>query len=289
MKYALRKLFYGLLYRFFVMLLFIAVVPLVLVRLLLYLAPAHLSSIDPVIVASIGASILLVGVYALLRYEKLEKQMQLFSNLAEIGEIAAQVAHDLRAPLAAMKVAATVFGSKTISGDHERLLHMSIDRVEGVAQDLLHRYLGSSENFKESDLQQTLDSVIAEFSMQPLLENVRFKRSYCKPTLHLQMQKNRMERAICNLFRNAIEAMEFSGTILITTDRDGNSIRMRIHDSGPGMPPEKMEEIMSETAVISSEKESGHGIGLKFVKTVVADHQGKMSMSSFPGRGTEFV
>jgi len=112
------------------------------------------------------------------------------------------------------------------------------------------------------------------------------------PELHLdeklpviQADATLLHRAVENLILNALDAMPAGGTLTIRTSRQENGVRLEIADSGAGLTREECERLFTP---YYTTKQHGTGLGLAIVQSVVADHGGRISVSSEPGHGATF-
>jgi nitrogen fixation/metabolism regulation signal transduction histidine kinase len=95
-----------------------------------------------------------------------------------------------------------------------------------------------------------------------------------------------LHRALSNLILNAMDAMPDGGRLTLSAKRCGNSIEIRVSDSGQGLTPEECERLFTP---YYTTKLHGTGLGLAIVQSVIADHHGKIAVESRPGEGATFV
>jgi two-component system nitrogen regulation sensor histidine kinase NtrY len=101
----------------------------------------------------------------------------------------------------------------------------------------------------------------------------------------IQADPEQLGRALRNLVLNAIDAMPKGGVVRVTTARRDGSVLIELADTGEGLTKEECERLFTP---YYTTKQHGTGLGLAIVQSVVADHKGKISVESEPGRGTAF-
>jgi two-component system phosphate regulon sensor histidine kinase PhoR len=99
-----------------------------------------------------------------------------------------------------------------------------------------------------------------------------------------------LTQCFANLIDNAIK---YSGSVVeinISIKLNTNNVLVIFKDNGIGIPPEKIDKIFDKySRVDNNTKVNGFGIGLNYVKTIIEKHQGKISVTSEPGVGSEFT
>jgi signal transduction histidine kinase len=101
----------------------------------------------------------------------------------------------------------------------------------------------------------------------------------------IQADPEQLERALQNLVLNALDAMPQGGTLAVRTSRQQGGAAVEVADSGAGLTPEECERLFTP---YYTTKRHGTGLGLAIVQSVVADHHGRISVASEPGRGATF-
>jgi signal transduction histidine kinase len=94
-----------------------------------------------------------------------------------------------------------------------------------------------------------------------------------------------LHRAFQNLVLNALDAMPSGGTLTLRTSDQHSNVRIEVSDTGTGLTPEECSRLFTP---YYTTRQQGTGLGLAIVQSVVADHQGSISVSSETGRGTAF-
>ncbi len=193
---------------------------------------------------------------------------------AEKGRVSAQVAHDIRSPLALIK---NIFSNENESSHSYNLqiLAKAYDRIESIVQDLL-----KGNNFK-IDESYNLETAIFEIRDEK-------KAEYPEHNLTLQLEKIEVEcilpkvqlqRILSNLINNSIEATkDTSSEIILITKETRESITISIKDFGVGIPKDVLERI--GTRGFSFNKEKGNGLGLYGAKATLSKYGGDLLISS---------
>lgn len=137
-------------------------------------------------------------------------------------------------------------------------------------------------------VQENLHTVI-EGAIKLLQPELDQKRLHCHlelapETLICKMNPHLLRVALSHLLRNAIEATPAGGNIWLRTRRQGEMVSLELEDSGKGMPPEVVEKIFTP---FFTTKIGGTGLGLVFVRQIIEEHRGTITIESAVGRGTK--
>ena len=250
--------------------------------------------------------------------EELIKEHENMKAKIELGRVATQVAHDIRGPLSSMQTALGFFGEMKVEdkkfNDVMNLLQLSSKRLSGIADGLLQKHKGTEEIPATFSLYRILDELAGEYHGQ--YHDVRFVKKYTSSPIELYGDAGKLQRAFGNIVKNAVEAMQYKGTITITTDiktsspsaqpseqrhwrpmcrelcerpptgGEGDYAVISISDTGPGMSSEKLGKVLR--GGYTEGKKDGHGIGTQIVKQTVEEFKGKLNAESQEGQGTFF-
>ncbi|MBI4668196.1 MAG: sensor histidine kinase [Elusimicrobia bacterium] len=219
----------------------------------------------------------------------------------EIGLISAQVAHDIRSPLAALD---SVMGNVSKLPEEERLIiHGAVNRIRDIANNLLekHRSRDGQVNRRQKKLpndpsaQKTeillLSSLIeslltekrSEFGNRPDIE-IEFRRNVSSYGLFAKIEPTEFKRVLSNLINNSVQAIGDKGLIFVTAFYDRGSIQLEVQDDGPGIPPDILAKLGQKG--ITHGKTGGAGLGLYHAKTMAEAWGGNLKITSEVGKGT---
>jgi signal transduction histidine kinase len=229
--------------------------------------------------------------------EMKERERQLAAE-ATLGEIAKQVAHDIRSPLSALNALASRI--KFQSSDQNKIYLQIIKRLETIAEDVLSRkppilrdesspVIDQQWPIQHADL-LNINDVIYEAVMMKKSEYLRLKEFKIKTFLsgepaNVRFPKNDFFRILSNLMNNSIEARrdEFI-TLTISTFFQHNRVVMELRDNGKGIPQEIMPKIGKRE--FSYQKTDGNGLGLYHAFRSVEANGGTLHIYSSIDTGT---
>jgi hypothetical protein len=211
------------------------------------------------------------------RAELLAREVAAGERLAAIGRVAAGVAHEIRNPVAAMRLKAENAMAAGVERKNDAL-SIILGQIERLDH-LLRRLLTVTERDRpcrdQVPLRSFLETCVAEH-----LELARAKGV----TLDIQAESDevhfdpdQMRRALDNLIINAIQAAPDDSRIVIRARRDGNKFVLAVHDEGSG-PPENIRDHLFEPFVTG--RPDGTGLGLSIVREVAEAHGGTVRFIS---------
>ncbi len=221
-----------------------------------------------------------------------EKELEIKKNLAVAGEFSAQLAHEIRNPLAAISGSIQVLRKEMkLSGEQNRLMDIVIDESQRASQSIeqfLNMASPSKETFSELNLSALMDETLTLMQRGGVLANkYRIEGNYKSAKLTYYGSKNQFKQIFWNLLKNGIKAMPDGGTLKIDFIKKGkDEISLVFSDNGSGMAKEEKDRLFEP--FYSGFKE-GKGIGLAIVHRIVDDYKGRIEAFSDPGRGTKIV
>ena len=211
------------------------------------------------------------------------------AGFAEVGALAAQVAHEIKRPLAGIKSAMELITQEYAMSDAERSLLVKVEdelqHVDETIRDMLSLAKPVGLNAQPVDLHVVIDGALARLAGLPGADRVAVERHYDPRVPALMGDPMRLEQAFLNLSVNAVEAMGEGGRLTITTRLVDGAVQLDVRDTGVGIPAENLERVFKPFV---STKPLGTGLGLPLVARVVAAHGGRLTLESEVGRGTTF-
>lgn len=217
-------------------------------------------------------------------------------NLVELekakayAEVASQVAHDIRSPIAALQVIETDL--KSLPSDSYELFKSALFRVKEIADDLLIKYRESNKGTGAKSVQNIdllLDEVLREQSVKIRNSNrikIQRLRAEGQSDNHAMLDPADFKRTVSNLINNAIDAIPDQGKVIIETSRaSATQISIAIRDTGRGIPQDILPSLGERGTTFG--KPEGTGLGLYAAKKSAKDWGGDLRISSEIGHGTE--
>ncbi len=214
---------------------------------------------------------------------------------AEVGERfrlkARQVAHEAGNPLGIIKNYVKILSLK-VAGDSPvqrelGILNEEIDRVSEIVRGIPDIY-GERVSLTDVDVNALLRELIgfygeALFTSRGITVEVSLDPNLPK----LRSDRNGIKQSLLNLWKNASDALEHGGKVLVATVVQGDSVEIRVSDNGPGVPPEVMKHLFTpQTASVRRPRHEG--LGLSIVHAIMQRLDGRIECSSEPGRGASF-
>jgi two-component system, NtrC family, sensor histidine kinase HydH len=211
-------------------------------------------------------------------------------RFALVGRFSAQLAHDLRNPLGALKGALQFLAEEQRAGrsldGHARFVELMLEQVDRVDR-VVDKYQRMVK-LEPSRTTTSLNQLVRELSsLQTLaLPSVTKLELELAPELpDCEIDRDLVLLALENLLRNAGEALPRGGTITLRTSATtlGDGVNVSVADDGEGMDARELEQA---TAEFFTTKAQGSGLGLSFVERVARVHGGSLRLFSRPGKGT---
>jgi len=217
-------------------------------------------------------------------------------RVAAWRELARRLAHELKNPLfplqltvenlsRARQLPAAEF--EEVFNESTQTLSMEISNLKKIIGRFSDFSKMPKPELERIDVRSLLDRVYSFYnSAFPEGSSVHFQVQVPDELLTINADPELMHRALSNLVLNGIDAMPDGGSLTISAKREGESVEIRVSDTGQGLTSEECERLFTP---YYTTKQHGTGLGLAIVQSVVADHAGTIAVESREGHGSTFV
>jgi two-component system, NtrC family, sensor histidine kinase HydH len=251
----------------------------------------------------LGASGVLIGL-ALFWNKSLSRQVELKTDelmesqerllhserFAAVGEAAAYVSHEIKNPLMVIGGLANQV-ERRLSEDPPaqeklRVIQKEVQRLESFLGELRDFLRPAPPSLKEIDLNQVIQDVKALMG-DAIQEKGIILEERLEPNLPpVEADPNQLEQVLLNLLKNALEATEGQGKILLSSGTRDAQVWFAVQDTGKGMGDDVLEKIFHP---FYTTKHKGTGLGLAVINKIITDHHGTISVDSIAGAGSTFT
>ena len=222
--------------------------------------------------------------------QHLKTQAERNQRLAAMGEMAAQLAHQLRTPLAAaLLYAGNLENAELPLGSRVSIAQKTVERLkhlERLIQDMLMFARGEvlgRETFLVADL---LSELAQTFEALARSRGIAFLVTDGAAGAALSGHRKSLVGALTNLLENALQAVEAGGRIELDAWRDGSQMVFAVRDNGRGMNAQTIARLFDP---FFTTRADGTGLGLSIARGVARAHGGGIEVVSSPGAGAEFL
>jgi PAS domain S-box-containing protein len=238
------------------------------------------------------------------RWKKLQDELIRIDRLAEIGRVAAGIAHEINNPLAIINAVSgwteeIVQDAKGLSPEDRKELEKAVQQIVHQTRrcrDITHQLLGfvrdTAPEKTEFDVNELLNATI-DF-IRPELKDapIEIVRDFSKEPLPMKSDPTMMEQVFVNLLTNAIHAIiekgSDQGKIEIKTAKTGSEVEISIRDNGTGIAKENQDKVLNLFFTTKPPGE-GTGLGLSISQKILKTLNGTLGFDTKPGIGTTFT
>lgn len=221
---------------------------------------------------------------------ELEKRLRKSKKLAELGVLAAGVAHEIGAPLTVINGQAQRLARRSLIGDDERAklgrIRSEVERIVVIVHQLMD--LGRQHNVEKEPCR--LDELLASAVslLEDELERVgsRVEVVLPDPTPTLTVNGQQLTQVFTNLIHNAVQANP-GGYIRVSADILNDELHIKVEDNGPGIADADKSKVF-DPFFTTKPVGQGSGLGLSMVHRVINDHGGTVGVFDSPIGGAGF-
>lgn len=219
-----------------------------------------------------------------------EEKLTQAEHLAQIGQLAASLAHEIKNPLAGISGAIQVIRGG-MSSDDARVpilgeVLTQINRLDSTVKDLLIYARPKPPKFSTCCINHVLDRVLRVLDEEPALQHIRFERNRCCEAKKVVADPAQLEQLAFNLLLNAAQASTDGSVVRVRTAQEGRWARLVIQDFGCGMDPATRDRAFEP---FYTTKAKGTGLGLPICKKIVEAHGGRIRLVSVVNEGSQVI
>ncbi len=216
-------------------------------------------------------------------------------------EFVAVVSHELRTPLTALRGALSLIGSGVVGvvpkgvGDLVKVAEKNSQRLQLLINDLLdmEKLLAGKMRLDVEwhSIAEQVESALSENQPYAAAYQVSLNYRNWSSGAEIAADGARLQQVLANLLSNAIKFSSSGGEVEVTSELEGDMVRISVQDQGPGIAPEFHAFIFqkfSQADASDARQRGGTGLGLAITRELVQNMGGSISFSSQPGKGACF-
>ena len=221
-----------------------------------------------------------------------QEQLLQSEKLAAMGRLTSQIAHELNNPLyGIMNTLELLKTEVSPQSKRRKILEMALSETERLS-DLLRKMLSFSKPDQEQrqpiDINTIIDEILLLHEKQLRENDIKIVSTFAEGLGRVNASKNQLRQVFLNIVANARDAMAKGGTLTVITGSDGETVSIKITDTGTGIKEEHMDKIFDSFFTTKGEVK-GVGLGLSVCYGFIKDHGGDIVVKSRVGIGTTFV
>jgi two-component system sensor histidine kinase PilS (NtrC family) len=220
---------------------------------------------------------------------EMEARMRQADRLATLGRMAANIAHELRNPLASLSGAIEALTGEIVADEERARLSQIVlresDRLNEIIKDFLEYARPAPLALQSTNVSEIMDEVLVLLEHGALPDGVKLVRDFA-PDLAWRVDPQQFRQVLWNLCLNAVESMPDGGELGLGAAVGRDGLDVWVSDTGEGIAAADVSHIFEP---FFSTKVGGSGLGLALVHRIVTEHGGVIDVRSAPAPGTRMM
>jgi signal transduction histidine kinase len=222
--------------------------------------------------------------------ETVKERLRESEHLANIGQLAAALAHEIKNPLAGISGAIQVIAGDLAPDDSRRdvvdEILAQIDRMDATVRDLLVYARPKPPERQVHGVGAAVQRALTLLREEPAFDGIEVHREGLDCDVEALIDPSQFQQVITNVLLNAAQACNQRGEITVRLSRDNSAARVEVADTGGGMTRAEAERAFEP---FFTTKARGTGLGLPICKRIMDAHDGRIRLQSREGKGTRVV
>jgi len=223
------------------------------------------------------------------KLEQANLEKNRMERLSLLGQMASQVAHEIKNPLNAIKGSADYlknnFSGKLLQ-EFLSIIQEESKRLSDIVQDFLNFSKPGPAEITLSDFNQMIRETLQLVDSEIKDKDIELETNLDPGIPPFYFDGSKLKQAVLNILVNAVQATDPGGMIRVYNWFENNNVHLCIQDTGEGIPADKQEDMFKP---FYTGKVKGSGLGLAIVEQNVKEHQGSIDVQSTPGYGSSFT
>ena len=217
----------------------------------------------------------------------LQEQIAKSEQLAALGQLVAEITHEIKNPLVmiggfAHQLTRNTQDEKSLN--KLKIISDEVRRLENLLTELREIYRPKSLNLEPININTLLEEIYAFSKEDCQRSHIAIQLKKATEPLVVEGDRGKLKQVFLNLVKNAMEALEKGGNLIIQSDLLEEQVIITITDNGPGIQQKDRDKLFTP---FFTTKQRGTGLGLSVSKKIIEDHPGgSLTLDSEEGKGT---
>ncbi len=209
-----------------------------------------------------------------------QEQLVRSERQAALGEMSAQIAHEINNPLGIIKnyiqLISRAVGSNVEASNYSRIVGQEIDRIARIVRELLNVHRPQAMARESLDIKRVIEDVLLLIQKRLELQKVSVVRTFPADCPPVSGSPENLKQVFLNLIINACDAMVGGGTLDLSVEDRRDTLHLEVRDTGPGIKADAIPRIF-EPFYTTKDPGKGTGLGLSVCYGIIKTHGGSIS------------